>query len=252
MPLFDTHFHLDAEDDPRQILARAREAGVTRLTAVASDLAEAQNLHRLLGDESGVYTTAGLHPHNASAFSGELAPYEELLKQPGVVAVGEIGLDYHYTFSPPEIQREVFTQFMQLAGRLGIPAIVHCREAYEDCEAVLRATAVPGQKYLIHSYTGSVAWAVRMLEAGALFSFNGIVTFNRAENVRAALQAIPLERILLETDAPFLAPVPHRGRRNEPAYLINIAERVAAEKGIACDDLINITTRNACEFFGVD
>jgi len=168
-----------------------------------------------------------------------------------VVAVGEIGLDYHYEHSPRNRQQEVFRRFLQLAGERNLPAAIHCRDAFADCLAILDETLLPGQRFEIHSFTGTPAEAEQVLARGAFLSYNGMATFRRAENIRETLAVVPLERLLLETDAPWLAPVPYRGKRNVPAYLRDIAVQIAETKQVSLDTLAEITTRNACDFFQV-
>jgi TatD DNase family protein len=251
MQLFETHFHLDPDDDPAAILQRARAAGVAWFLAVASDLADAQRLADIAAAEEGVFSTAGVHPHVAEKFDGDLTSFRELVQRECVRAIGEIGLDYHYEFSPREQQQTVFRQFLALAAELDMPAVVHCREAYDDCLAILENALRPGQPFIIHSYTGPSWYVSRFHELGAHFSFNGIVTFRKADNVREALREVSLDRLLLETDAPYLAPIPHRGHRNEPAYLPHIAAKVAEVKGVPVEDIARITTANARALFEI-
>jgi len=256
MELFDSHFHLYPEDDLSQLLANARQAGVGWLTAVATDLPDA----RRLADEaekhldSRLLTTVGVHPHQAKGyqeFSRE--QIQNLTSASSVKAIGEIGLDYHYEYSAAAAQQKVFTAFLNFAAELGLPVIIHCREAYEDCFRILRETGVvESTRILLHSYTGDPEWVQRFSqEFDAWFSFNGIVTFKKAENVRASLAAVPDERLLLETDAPYLAPIPNRGKRNQPAWLPYIAKAVARKRESSVEDLASLTTLNARVFFGV-
>ncbi len=228
----------------------ARRRGVDYFMAVASDLAEAERLARELADEPGAYSSVGVHPHVAGAFDGDYRPYRELLSAcPKVRAVGEIGLDYHYEYSSRQAQLPVFEGFLKLAVEQGYPAIVHCRDAYEDCLEIIDRAIPAGHPYVIHSYTGGLRYLSEFQQRQAWFSVNGIVTFKKAEDIRAAVRAIPLERLLLETDAPYLAPVPYRGRRNTPAYLVEIAQCVAELKGISLAEIARVTTANARLFF---
>lgn len=219
---------------------------------VAGSLAEARELHeRLPPDQPEVWVTAGVHPHAASQFLGDIEPFRELVRRPRTVAVGEIGLDYHYDYSPREEQMRTFRAFVRLSAEEGLPAVIHCRDAYDDCLGILREELVPGQRFEIHCFTGSPSWAEDVLALGAYLSFNGILTFRKADNVRAALAVVPAERLLIETDAPFLAPVPYRGKPNRPAYLVEIARRVAGERGWTLEETAALTTANANRFFGV-
>jgi TatD DNase family protein len=250
MDLFDTHFHLDAEDDAAALCAQARAAGVNRLVVLGGCIVSSARAHRAAIGEPGLYAAAGVHPHDAAGFT-EMAPFLELYAEPKVVAVGEIGLDYYYEHSPRARQREVFAEFLGVAAERGLPAVVHCREAFADCLAIFDDCLVPGQRFVLHSFTGNPAEAEEVLARGAFLSYNGMATFHRSDNIRETLAMIPLERLLLETDAPWLAPVPHRGKRNVPAYLHDIALRIAEIKQVSPDALAEITTRNACEFFQV-
>jgi len=250
MDLFDTHFHLDAEDDAAALCAQARAVGVTRMLILGGCASSSERARRAASGEPGVYAAAGVHPHDAADFT-DLAPFLELYADPKVVAVGEIGLDYHYEHSPRNRQQEVFRRFLQLAGERNLPAAIHCRDAFADCLAILDETLLPGQRFEIHSFTGTPAEAEQVLARGAFLSYNGMATFRRAENIRETLAVVPLERLLLETDAPWLAPVPYRGKRNVPAYLRDIAVQIAETKQVSLDTLAEITTRNACDFFQV-
>lgn len=251
--LFETHFHLSREDSVADLTTAALAAGVTRLIAVAGNLEDSERLPGIVAAREGMYCTAGVHPHEAENFAGDVSPFRRLLQLPPVVAVGEIGLDYYYQHAAPAVQRGVFSTFLELSRELSLPAVVHCREAYDDCLFLLKEHSDhPNSQFEIHSYTGSPEWAEKILDLGGYFSFNGIISFQNAGNVRAALAAIPLERILLETDSPYLAPVPHRGKRNQPAYLIDIAKKVAECKKLSLEEVAAVTTRNAKRFFNVD
>jgi TatD DNase family protein len=251
MELFDTHFHLDPEDNAAELCEQARKAGVSRLMVLGGSVTSSQRAVQAAQDEPGLYAAAGVHPHDAEEFDGDFAPFLEMYADPKVIAVGEVGLDYYYEHSPRERQRQVFRQFLELGATQDLPVVIHCREAMEDCLSILDDTLVPGQRFEIHSFTGTPAEAEEMLARGAFLSYNGMATFRRAENIRETLRVVPLDRLLLETDAPWLAPVPYRGKRNVPAYLSDIAVRVAEAKGISTETLATTTTRNACEFFRV-
>ena len=249
--LFDTHLHLDPADDAPALLAAARVAGVMRFLLAATDLADARRYQELAVSEAGVGAAIGVHPNAAlAAESADFAAFRELARQPGIVAVGEIGLDYYRDSSPKEVQRRVFAHFLTLALESGLPAVVHCREAYADGLDMLREAAAAGLRFVLHSYTGTAADAEQFLALGAYFGFNGIITFPKSDNVRAALAVIPPERILAETDAPYLAPVPYRGRRNQPAYLTEVIRRLALEKGMSYAATTALTTANAERFLG--
>lgn len=249
--LFETHFHIGKDDSVAAMISEGRKAGVTRFIAVAGNLEDAERLPGIAAAHPEMHCTAGVHPHEAEKYSGDIAPFRRLLSLPPAVAVGEIGLDYYYQFSDSSVQRKVFVEFLALAREMRLPAIIHCRDAYEDCYEIIRDFADADSRLEIHSFTGTAKWAESVLELGAYFSFNGIVTFPRADNVRAALAAIPVERLLLETDSPYLAPVPYRGQRNQPAYVVEVAKKVAEVKGVSLAEIAAITTANAKEFFAV-
>ena len=256
--LFDAHLHLPegADREPARNAAaamfdRARAAGVRLFAAVGTNLESSQRAAAVAECESGVFATVGLHPHEAAEFDGDMAPYIDLVGHPQVVAIGEIGLDYHYDFSPRPAQRRVFRAFLELAVRHHLPVVVHCREAYDDCLAILRDALPSGYPVLMHSFTGPPEELSRFLPLDACFSFNGIVTFRNAEDVRASLRNVPPERIMLETDSPYLAPHPRRGRTNEPALLPYVAEGVARVLGWSVEEVARRTTTNACRFYRV-
>ncbi len=247
--LFDSHLHFEPGDDVAATLARARRAGVCRFLAVGGALDESRFCADLARTETGVWAAAGVHPHAAAQFDGDLDPFRELTGRSEVIAVGEIGLDYYYDNSPRAVQRRVFGAFLELAVATGMPVVVHCREAYADCHALVAeyAGALPGIE--LHSFTGDLERAERFLELGAYFSFNGIATFPKARNVRQVLAITPPDRLLAETDSPYLAPVPVRGRRNEPAFVRHVVERIAAERGWPFEEAARITTENALRLF---
>jgi TatD DNase family protein len=249
-PWFDTHLHLDKDDPADAIFAAAREQGVGVFLVQGTSLEDCERTVALSNPAQGVYTAAGLHPHVAASFQ-DMAFFRELLAQAGVVAVGEVGLDYHYNHSPPARQREVFGLFLDLAMELELPAIIHCRDAFADCYEMVKERHCPALRCIIHSFTGTPAEAEQWLELNTMLSINGMVTFNRADNIRESLAQIPMSRLLLETDSPYLAPVPKRGQRNCPAFLPYIGWRVAEEKQIAPEKVAQITTGNACDFLGI-
>ncbi|MBT3378043.1 MAG: TatD family hydrolase [Lentisphaerae bacterium] len=249
--LFDTHFHIDADEDHTALFERARAAGVKHLLVAATTFEDAGMTQRVVAPERDVVTTVGVHPHEARSVTEGYDAFRELAQHPKVVAIGEIGLDYHYDHSPRDKQRQVFAGFLALAVELQLPAIVHCREAFEDCIAILADSLPSGHPFEVHSFTGTPAEAEIVLGMGGMLSFNGMVTFKRADNIRETLRVVPLERLLLETDAPFLAPVPYRGKRNEPALIPFIAATVADVLGRDVEHIAATTTRNGLDFFGL-
>jgi TatD DNase family protein len=253
--LVDSHCHLDGEPDPHAVVERARAAGVTGLVCVGTDVASSRRSLELAGSLGpGVWATVGLHPHHADRRGGEGVEGVAALASGGwgvePVAIGECGLDYHYDHAPRPDQREAFGAQVELARRLGLALVVHTREAWADTFAILEEAGVPA-RVVFHCFTGGPEEARRCLELGAFVSFSGIVTFGRAEEVRAAARLCPAERLLVETDSPYLAPVPYRGRRNEPALVTVVVEALAALRGVAVEELAGTTSAAAAAAFGV-
>ena len=248
MKLVDSHCHLDDEKfagDREAVIERAQAAGVERLMAIGtgdgpSDLETAV---RLADRYPFFYATVGVHPHDAAKATEEtFHRLRDLLPNPKVLALGEVGLDYHYDFSPRDIQRTVFVRQLELAREAGKPIVIHTREAWADTMQILREHyAGPG---IFHCFTGGPAEAQEGLDFGFHLSFGGVLTFPKAEAVREAARLTPLGRLLVETDAPYLAPVPHRGKRNEPAFLVETARKLAGIRGIPLEELAGVTTRN--------
>ncbi len=250
-PAFDTHVHIYPEDDAEQLLTRARQRGIQSFVVVGSNITTSEQALSLADSRQDVYATVGLHPHEADAFDGDLSPYLNLMERGNPVAVGEIGLDYYYDNSSREAQRTVFANFLQAAAQQELPAVIHCRDAYQDCLDILREHLKPGQRFEIHCFSGDPAWIAPFKELGAWFSFNGLITFKKAQNVRDALQKVPMERLLLETDTPYLAPEPYRGHPNEPAYMYEIVHRAASELAMTPEEISRVTNVNARDFLNL-
>ncbi len=256
--LFDSHFHPPPDVAAPAYAEAARDAGVGGLLAVAGDAADAIRARDFAAAVPGAWFSAGIHPHAAGTWDGSLEHFRDLAADPHCVAIGEIGLDYYYENCAPMTQRRVLSKFMELAVEMRRPAILHCRDrdghddAYRDLHAGLRELVAAGGAVVVHCYTGSIAWAERLMAAGALLGVTGIVTFPRGENVREVVRRIPGDRLLLETDSPYLAPVPHRGETNHPRFLPEVARRVAAERGMGLAEVAALTTANACRLFGID
>lgn len=250
--LIDTHAHLDGDAfaaDLDAVLERARDAGVARMVTAGQDEVTSRAAMELAARHASVVAAVGVHPHEAKG-AGDLQWLEPLARTGGVVAVGEIGLDYHYDFSPRDVQRDVFARQLKLAGRLGLPAIIHCRESEDDVAATLREHFDRSRRAVIHCWTGTYVAAMRFIdEFDVYLGLGGAVTFKGATDLHAAAARLPLDRIVLETDCPYMTPVPHRGKRNEPAYTTLTCRRVAELRGVSEDDIAAATTSNAHRLF---
>ncbi len=247
MGWFDSHCHLTLDRVGEAAVAGARAAGVDGMVTVGCDLTDSRAAAAVAARHDGVWATAGVHPHEARHGADGLA---DLLDDPSVVAVGECGLDYHYDHSPRDVQRRVFAEQVGLALDRDLPLVIHTREAWDDTFAVL-ADGVPGRT-VFHCFTGGPDEAARALALGAHLSFSGIVTFPSADDVRAAVAVCPLDRVLVETDSPYLAPVPHRGRPNTPAHVGLVGSGVAAVGGWEVAAVESATSANARRVFGLD
>ena len=249
--MIDTHFHPRDEQEFSRNLQQAFDSGISKVIAVGSDLRSSRYVNDLAARYEGVYSTAGVHPHEAGNCGDDLEPFEELFKKARNCAVGEIGLDYYYEHSEIEAQKKVFRHFIKLGASYQLPLIIHCRDAYDDCLEILKEELTEGQAFEIHSCTAPPEWVDEIVDMGGYVGFNGIVTFKNADNVRAALDRVPVERLLLETDAPYLSPVPYRGKPNYPAYVKYVAQYVAERKGVSFEELTRVTTENAINFFAL-
>jgi len=249
--LIDSHCHLDHEQfnpDRDAVIERALEAGVERMLAIGTGDGppDLEAGIRMADRHPAIYATVGVHPHEASKATSETyRQLADLLKHPKVLALGEIGLDYHYDFSPREVQRDVFVEQMRIAADARKPIVIHTREAWADTLALIERhwtpTGLPG---IMHCFSGGPAEAERCLALGFYLSFGGIVTFPKSLELQEAAKVVPSDRILAETDAPYLAPVPKRGKRNEPAFVIETARKVAALRGETLESLAAATTAN--------
>jgi len=250
--LIDTHCHLAAsayDADRAEVLERAWAAGVERVVVVGESPEASDRALALARAEPRLATTAGIHPHDATSWSEETASWlGRRLRDPLVVAAGEMGLDYHYDHSPRDLQQSAFEAQLALAAEAGKPVVIHAREADDDVAAILRAHG--RVVAILHSFSSGLG----LLRAGLVLrhyvSFSGMVTFKNWRLDDAILET-PIDRLLLETDGPYLAPVPHRGRRNEPAFVRQVAERIAAVRGLPVEELIAVTGQNAARVFGL-
>jgi TatD DNase family protein len=256
VPLVDSHAHLDLEDyehDLEAVIARARAAGVERIVCVGlwrRPGSFGSALELAARDPGFFAATIGIHPHEAVKVPEEdWRTAEALCGDPRVVAIGETGLDFHYDYSPRDVQEAAFRRSLRMARAAGKPVVVHVREADGVCARVLREEGVPGAGGVIHCFTGDAAAARAYLDLGLYVSFAGIVTFKTAEPIREAARIVPRDRLLVETDCPFLAPIPYRGKRNEPAYVVETAKKVAEIWGTTLEEVGRVTTENARRLF---
>jgi TatD DNase family protein len=258
----DSHAHLDGEkfdSDREAVIARAREAGVRAIVAVGNGDGPAQVDCgiRLAEKYDFIYATLGVHPHEARlADDAAYQKMEGLARHPKVIAWGEIGLDYFYDHSPRGVQKEVFLRQMELAAAAKLPIVIHCRpsegsdDAWKDCLSLMREHwAAKGLGGILHCFTGNSLQAKAALDMGFMISFAGNVTFPKAQQIRDAALEVPLERMLIETDSPFLAPVPHRGKRNEPAFVRETARKLGELRGLTAEEVGARTSENFYNFF---
>ena len=255
--MIDSHCHLDEDRygaDLPGVMERARAAGVTAMICIGSghDLTSARASVSLASREADVYATVGIHPHDVARMTeGDWTELDDLVTRPRVVGVGETGLDYFYDHSPREAQRTAYRRFVALARQHGKPLSSHIRDAHEDAAALLREERAVEVGGVIHCFTGGVVDARRYLDLGQHLSFSGIMTFKNAQPIRDAAVFAPLDRILVETDAPFLAPIPHRGKRNEPAFIVHTIAALAELRGISVDEAAAATGHNARRLFAL-
>ncbi len=248
--MFDTHMHVYKDDDNfAEIYENSVANGVTRMLLAGTNLEDCGYYISLAKAYEGVVCGVGVHPHDADNFSS-IEPYAELVQNnPDVVkAISEVGLDYFYDYADRTKQKEVFREFIQLANKFQLPVVVHCRNAEADCYEILQEIK-PENGFVLHCFTGTKEWAEKFVELGAYFSVGGIITFNKAQNVRDTFEAVPDDRFFLETDSPYLAPVPFRGKRNQPAYIPAIAKFIAELRGQTQEAVAERTTEIAKRFF---
>jgi TatD DNase family protein len=253
--LIDTHSHLNHQDfasDVEETLRRAADAGVDRIIVPGYDLPSSRRAVELAQEHERIYATVGVHPHDAKTFDPDaLAEIRAMVVVEKVVAIGEIGLDFHYDFSPRDRQMEAFILQAQLAGEFEIPLVVHTREAAPEVVDVLTSVGVGPAGGVMHHFSGDEAFARQAFDLGLLIGIAGPLTYKKNEELRETVRRVGVERLVVETDAPYASPVPFRGKRNEPAYVAIVAEKVAEITGVALDEVAARTTENAERVFGL-
>ncbi len=255
--LFDSHAHVDGPEfdaDRDEVLARARAAGVQRMVVIGAvgDPSSAERSVALAERDPNVWATVATHPHDVVKMTPAWWDvHERLAPHPRVVAIGETGLDYYYDHSPRDVQRAAFARFIELAHRVGKPVVCHIRDAHEDAREILVAGKAMELGCVIHCFTGTPEDARAYAALGCYISFSGIVTYKTAHFLRDAVPLVPPDRLLIETDCPYLAPIPKRGKRNEPGFIVHTAEEVARCAGMSFEDLAARTTENACRVFRI-
>lgn len=253
LEIFDTHTHLNVEQFDGRVeeeLHLAREMGVTKHNVVGFYRETIERALEIADQYPEVYLTLGWHPTEAGSYNDEVESYlKEVLKHDKVIALGEIGLDYYWMEDPKEVQIEVFKRQITLSKALDLPFVVHTRDALEDTYQVIKEAGVGPRGGIMHSFSGSLEEAQKFVDLGMMISFSGVVTFKKATDVQEAAQQLPLDKILVETDAPYLAPVPKRGKENKTAYTRYVVEKIAELRGISVEEVAQATTDNAKRLF---
>ena len=257
MQLFDTHTHLTMEPLAGQVSAvldRSRQAGVAGWISIGTTMSDCEAGLDMAEQYESLWCTVGIHPHGAGQVErGYLDTLREWLRKDRVVALGEMGLDYHYDFSDRASQRRVFAEQLELAEEMGLPAVVHCREAFEDVLGIWRERGREDGGVVFHCFSGGCDEARAVLDGGGWISFTGTITFRNAGELQEVARYVPLERILLETDCPYLSPEPKRNvKPNEPALLVHTAEKLAELRGVPVEEIAQATVANSRSFFGID
>ncbi len=255
MVLFDTHVHLNADqfaEDLEEVISRAQHEGVSNMVCVGFDRPTIEKAMELAERYDFIYACVGWHPVDAIDMTEEdLIWIEELASHPKVVAIGEMGLDYHWDKSPKEIQKEVFRKQIRLAKKVKLPIVIHNREATADIIEILKEEDAGEVGGIMHCFSGSAEVAKECLKMNFYISLGGPVTFKNAKKPKEVAEAIPIEKLLIETDCPYLSPHPYRGKRNEPGYVKLVAEQIAAIKGLSYEEVATITTQNAKKIFDI-
>ena len=254
--IFDTHTHLNVAqfaNKEQEEVALANEMGVTKMNVVGFDRPTIEKALELASQYDGVFATVGWHPTEAGSYSDEVEAFLlDSLKHPKIVALGEIGLDYHWMTAPEEVQKTVFKRQIQLSKDLNLPFVVHTRDALEDTYTIIKEEGIGEAGGIMHSYSGSWEMAEQFIDLGMMISLSGVVTFKKATDLHEVARRIPLDKLLVETDAPYLAPVPKRGRENKPAYTRYVVEKIAELRGVSVEEVASATYANAKRIFKLD
>lgn len=252
--LIDSHAHLEMmefDDDRREVIERAQSSGVDCLVTVGTSLDLSRKAVDLAAQYANIYATIGIHPHEVGTINDKTYDdLRELSRQKKVVALGEIGLDYFRNLAPPALQRERFGEQLQLARELDLPVVIHDREAHEESLQMIKSSGV--QRGVYHCFSGDYALAKQCLDWGFYLSVPGVVTFAKSQTLREVVRRIPLSSLLVETDCPYLAPIPFRGKRNEPAYIVQTVKKVAEIKGLSWEEVAAVTAENTCNLFHIE
>jgi len=251
--LIDTHCHLDDarfDNERFQVIERAKSCGVKKMISIGCDIENTIRAKSIALAHPEIYFSAGIHPHEASkAPQGYYKKLKSLALHSKCVAIGECGLDYYYNHSPKEVQIEIFTSHIKLAHELKKPIVIHVRDAFEDCLHILEDQKKRRTKTIIHCFTGTLSNAKNLVDLDCTLSISGVITFANPGQLHEVIKEIPLEKFIIETDSPYLAPIPHRGKRNEPAFVRLVAEKIAELKKISLDEVILQTGKNANDIF---
>jgi len=250
--LIDSHAHLVSLENLPEVLQRAQENNINKIVSISSDIPSTEATISLAEEYDYIFATTGVHPHSADQMSEEvLMGIDHFAENDKVVAIGETGLDYFYMNSEKEVQIDSFTEHIRLGKKHNLPIIIHVRNADQDMIEILTKESAADTPGVIHCFTGDYDTAKKYLDLGYYISFSGIVTYKRSEELREAAKKIPKDKILIETDSPYLAPVPHRGKPNEPSYVKHVAETISNVRGISFDEIAEITKANAEKLFRI-
>lgn len=253
--LFDTHSHLNVgafKNEEKELIQRAKDQGVSRIAVVGFDEPSIEKALSLSKDYEEIYPIIGWHPTEAGSYSDEVeAKLTELVQTEKIIALGEMGLDYHWMEDPKDVQIEAFRRQIRLAKKLDLPIVIHNRESTEDLYQVLKEENIQNIGGIMHSFNLDPQWLEKFLALGMHISFSGVLTFSNAPEVRESAKKVPLDRVLIETDAPYLSPEPHRGKRNEPSYVRFVAEELARLHDRSVEEIAEITTENALKLFRI-